>query len=675
MNVLRLFTITLIFYLLIGNLFAQYWFQFGVRGDNSASQNNGASVEIETIKPQNLTSGSLGFWVGEILSNGAFLQTGYVIENQTGNYPSICTENGCSNYETLKAGDAEWFYEYFPPNSNSGFLGGIGPDGSAGANGTFHTYGFYSIGNTWYFTFDGKVIGSADLGTSTSGAQVPAALGELANTSTSSTYIKDVIFENLSVYKYGLWLPVSTGYSYIGYGVGSEKGLRNPYGVKEVDNRINYFEVGSGLPQPMNGTELWSLGYYLKIKSKYGNINQTSGYIAYSTVQISAPRYIYISPGVRAEFKGWTGYGIGSYTGPSNITTINLDSNITEVANWNIEYMLNITSPFGNTTGSGWYSNGTRVYYSVRPLLIYKNRTTRYEFAGWSNGNLNASGYIDVNRPINLVAIWNKEYLVSATTPFGNATGSGWYRNNTIIVISLPKKVINQTAYERLAFYQWSNGNNNESIKVLVNKPINITAIYKKQYLVNIIWENAYSQPINVEGFEIGNSNFSTNRSIYLFADEPYKINYVLYKGVKIEPSSIINITSPGNIYVKLNVYNVSISTKDIFGFPVNAYAMLSFSNGSSLQTYTNGHLELSNLPYGYVNGSISYLGISQHILLSGGAGATLIFFSELDIEVALLVILAIAIAYFVGMHMEKKREANKQYKQDKNQSQNMQKG
>ena len=44
---------------------AQYWFQFGVRAGQSASDNNGASVWIQTITPQNnITIGSLGFWTG-----------------------------------------------------------------------------------------------------------------------------------------------------------------------------------------------------------------------------------------------------------------------------------------------------------------------------------------------------------------------------------------------------------------------------------------------------------------------------------------------------------------------------------------------------------------------------------------------------------------------------------
>jgi len=225
---------SLIIALFAGNIFNPYWFQFGIKSGSSASFNNGARVEIQTIVPQNITNGSLVFWVGETLSNGAFLQVGYTINNK------------------VDPRNAEWFYEYFPSNAQGSFLfhgnysGAIGPDGSAGANGTFHTYGFYSIGNTWYFTFDGKVIGNVVLGTNNSGINAPEAIGELDEVNTNNIYIKDVIFSNLSVYKYGLWLPVSSGYTYIGYGQGSNRLLKNPYKVMELNNSVNYFAVGSG---------------------------------------------------------------------------------------------------------------------------------------------------------------------------------------------------------------------------------------------------------------------------------------------------------------------------------------------------------------------------------------------------------------------------------------------
>src|SRR5271157_580848 len=160
---------------------AGYWFQSGARAGSDAAQNGGASVSIQTVVPQGADGSSMAFWVGENLPNGAFLQAGYVVENQSGNYPSECTASGCSGTEHLSAGNAEWFYEYFLPDENGSFMGRIGPDASAGANGTFNTYAFLASGNTWQFLFDGETVGSVDLGASSSGSDLPDALGEVAN--------------------------------------------------------------------------------------------------------------------------------------------------------------------------------------------------------------------------------------------------------------------------------------------------------------------------------------------------------------------------------------------------------------------------------------------------------------------------------------------------------------
>ena len=359
-----LILLTTCFLFIVSTCSANYWFQSGVSGGTDSASNYGAQVEIQTITPQRLSSGSLGFWVGENLPNGAFLQVGYVLENQTGYYPSECTVSGCASTRYLTAGNATWFYEYFPAGESSTFLGSMGPDKSAGVNGTFNKYGFYALGNTWHFLFNNKTIGSTDLGTSSAGPYTPIAIGELANTTNANVRVMPVTFSNLSVYKYDMVLPVQSAYGVIDYGVGSDTALDNPYGVQEIGNRINYFEVGSGMPLNADGKKLWSLGYQLRVISPYGNINSKNSYEAYSTIGISAPSTVYLSNSTKAVFTGWTGTGLGSYTGPRSSPSITLSRNITETANWQIQYLVNITSHYGRATGSGWYQSGACLLYT-----------------------------------------------------------------------------------------------------------------------------------------------------------------------------------------------------------------------------------------------------------------------------------------------------------------------
>lgn len=417
---------------------AQYWFQSGARAASvSASQNSGASVQIQTIQPQNISSGSMAFWVGENLANGAFLQIGYTVFNRTGSVPNNCTPTGCTGRQPVTAGNAEWFYEYFPAGDNSSFFGSIGPDGSAGVNGTFMNYSFYSQGNVWYFEVNGTVVGSADLGTGASGPYTPTALAEIANTSTASTYMLPVVFANLSAYKYGTFLPVQDAYGIVGYGTGSETRLANLYGVEELDNRVNYFAVGSGLPRSTNGTQMWNLGYRLTVVSQYGNIASKASYIAYSTPTLSAPGLAAIGPGARAVFVGWTGSGRGAYTGTSQSQQLFMSSNITEIANWQVEYFLNASSQYGTTSGSGWYKNGATAAYGITNTSFVKSGKL-FRFSGWSNGNANYTGVQRMADSANITADWQYRQVLVGTDAYGKSIAISSAIINGSVVNSTP---------------------------------------------------------------------------------------------------------------------------------------------------------------------------------------------------------------------------------------------
>ncbi len=545
---------------------AEYWFQSGARAVGNSDQNNGASVQIQTITPQNLVSGAMAFWVGETLSNGAFLQVGYTISNETGNITTSCTASGCSGSTFIRAGDAEWFYEYFTPGNNDTFYGSTGPDGSAGANGTVNTYAFYSLGNTWYFTFNNKTIGSADLGTSDSGPYTPIALGEVANTSNASTYMHQVIFANLSSYKYDMFLPVQSGYGTVNYGVGSKTNLRNPYGVQEVGTRTNYFAVGSGLPTSNNDTRLWNLGYRLTVNSQYANISSRNTYVAYSPQAIYAPLFVNFTPTSRAAFTSWTGSGLGFYSGVQNTVNLLMTANITETANWQIQYLINVLSPYGRVTGSGWYGNGTYVTFSV--------------------------------------------------------TNTSFFRNG-----------------QEFRFMRWSTGATGTANQSLVTGPANITAIW--QFRSELLATNAYGQRVNVSKFLANNQQ--VNDTPFLDTDKPTLISGAYYKGVWIAANTNITQNSPESVPVPLPIYNVTIKTTGVFGFPVNASVNVTFKNGTTASFYSgpNGIVSIPNVPYGYANASMSYLYLHESAVENNGVAVESIFISPLN-AVELLILIAI---------------------------------
>ncbi|MCL4404468.1 hypothetical protein M1583_00565 [Candidatus Marsarchaeota archaeon] len=595
---------------------AQYWFQSGARASQNYSNNDGASVSIETVYPQNLQYGSFGFWVGEILSNGAFIQVGYEIPNQSGYYPTGCMQGSpCAGKVYIKKDYPSWFWEYFPAGDNSSvFYGSLGPNDSVGANGTFNTYSFKYSNGLWDIYVNGKQVGSVNLGTDSSGNNVPTVFAEYADASNNNVYMEPVVFSNLSVYKNGMQESVSHGYSYIGYGTGSEHSLPNDYGVKELSPYVNRFEVGSGLPIIPNFTTLWTYGYYLHVSSIYGN-SFNNEYSPYSTVRINEPQYIYISNGIRERFMGWSGSGIGSYSGTNNSTNITLSSNITEEAIWQTQYYINATTPYGNVTGSGWYQNDTQANIAISSTNVSINNGTRMHFVGFSNGVNATREHIIVISPINISAIWQTQYYINATTPYGNVTGSGWYNRGSNAKITLSRTSQSITKNESMVFVSWSNGATAPNLTIAVNGSYSLIAQYGMAYLERIVPVSQSGDVLNVSTFTYRNRTY-TSKSIFMLSGNDTLSNFN-YGGVNLTPSNpTISITEPGIIYVKLPVYNVTIMSKNIFGSPISSTISVKLQNGSIIngKLGPNGAITIPNVPYGNLSGTLSYSGFTEKI-------------------------------------------------------------
>ncbi len=631
---------------------AQYWFQYGARGGPDSYMNSGAKVTIQTIYGQNPISGSLAFWVGETLSNGAFLQAGYLITNRTGLYPSMCTDLGCSKQTYITKGSAEWFYEYFNSETGQSFLGAVGDNGSAGANGTFHTYGFYSKGSSWYFFMDNTTLGSVNLGTGDSGENGPVAFAEVANASEADTVSIPVIFSNLSMYKGGRFLQVPIGYSYIGYGVGSQSTIQNPYGVEELGNKVNYFAVGSGLPQPRNWDTLWQLGFDLNIVSAYGNISGINQYLAYHTVNINAPPFVYLNRSSRVAFSGWGGYGPGSYSGPSPSRNITLFSNVTEVANWTTQYLLNITSIFGRVSGYGWHDSDSVTDYSINSSEIYTNSTARWSFSGWSNGKNATNESLVMLRPYSLQALWRRQYLLNASSPLGSATGSGWYYSNSTADVGLSELYRNVSAGIRLAFYSWSNGNRNPSINVKMISPLRLHAVFRNQSRVSISATDAYGSGVNARFYS---GNVPINNTTFLFDNYTYNITSAYYKGTYLLMDKHLNVLSPSNITFTLPIFNVQVRATDVFGIPLNVPVSMTFLNGTVINSSSgsSGYIYVPDVPYGSASIVAHYGGETINAQAYGGSEARITVVSDLDIAVfAAIVLLGFSMYFYASRRL-----------------------
>ncbi len=626
--------------------FGQYWFQTGADSGYQASYNNGASAYIQTVEPQNLTVGAFGFWVGETIQNTAFLQVGYEIPNSSGYYPQTCDPEGCNGSVYLAGGYPAWFWEYFPAGyRGSDFYGGIGNNNSAGMNGTFNKYSFISDGSLWRFYFNNQTIGSADLGASSSGEYTPVAYAELANTHSNSTLMQGVLFKNLSYYKNGAFNLLQEGYAYIGYGTGSEMLIKNPYGVKEVPGYANFFSVGSGMPVRQNGTSLWSGAYLLNVQSQFGNAIGSGYHLTFSQANFSVQKAVYITPNQREVFGGWVGVGPGSYTGQSDLASVNIHGNITETAVWNTQYYVNASSKFGSVTGSGWYAPNSTASIAPDSNTINISQGTREVFGGWSNGNRNLKIGIAVSSPIKISASWQEQYLLRLNTSLGAAYGSGWYNAGDIAHVSLSGDYFNSTNTTRVAFYSWSGLYNQSSTNITVDSPLALSAIFKRQHLVEFEAKDSAYTPINVSYFIINGKQ--TGGNLMLFDGVPYNVTGAYYKGVLLPARLTANVLSSGQIPVSLPVYNVQVSAQGVFKSPINASVYLTFKNGTTSHVYLgpSGGVVVRDVPLGYITGYAKYSIMQERFSADSGGNVNMLFITP-SVAFPIIALVLVMVAY-----------------------------
>ncbi len=636
---------------------SQYWFQSGARGSSSSAYNTGAMVSIQTVFPQNATNGSMGFWLGEDLSNGGFIQVGYFIPNSTGMIKSNCTESGCTGSKYLQKGIPTWFWEYFPNGYTGGnFLGNIGGNDSIGPNGGFNSYSFLSNGNVWNFYMDNVSIGSVNMGTSTSGSYSPVAFGEYADTNNNDALMNTVRFNNFKFYQSGSFELLPKAYAYVGYGKGSQTSLPNPYGVKEIDNAVASFMVGSGVASAQNNSQLWTLGYMLNIVSPYGAINSSNQYFADSSENITAPANVSIGDGARALFLGWDGTGQGSYTGNAPSAEIDMYSNITETAVWQRQYYLNASSNYTAVSGGGWYDANATAIVATNTSNISMGRGSRMVFGGWSNGMHSGTESILMDRPLNLSADWIMQYLVNATSSYGTISGSGWHDSGSVVNLTVSPSIVYVGNRTRYVFGSWSNGNRNASMHLEASSPISIMAVYNKENLIHFAAENDYGEPINASLF--GVSNLTLPENAYLPSGKNYSLTYVYFKNVTLPSHITFNASAPSTVVVKLPVYNINISVKDLLGYPLAATANITFYNGTSISAKLNssGKLTLHNVPYGYLSGDVKYGGVSQSLAAQHGTNPVVTLVDPYSIAAIIaLVVILVSFSWFVVRRTRKK--------------------
>jgi len=202
------------------------WWVGASSTDPSALPNTGVRGAIQVISTP--ITGCLSFWVSDEVTNDNWGQVGYFICN--GSIPDAFYQVWNLNTQTILAG------------------------GTVSVSSGTHTFAMYlQSGTTWAYSLDGNVMGTYDMGSSSSSSSYPVyALSEEQASSVFS--FPSVTFSTaMQVLQGGSWGSVQTAQSY-----GTAWGTSGAAQGGGLEN--DQITVGGSLPALPQGTPLWGIG-------------------------------------------------------------------------------------------------------------------------------------------------------------------------------------------------------------------------------------------------------------------------------------------------------------------------------------------------------------------------------------------------------------------------------
>jgi hypothetical protein len=122
------------------------------------------------------------------------------------------------------------------------------------------------------------------------------------------------------------------------------------------------------------------------------------------------PSVISISNSSRYLLEGWY---VNDVLLAGNMFTVTQDMQMR--ANYEKQYLVQVSSPIGVTTGSGWYNDGAVATIGVTATSIpaagiLGQFNVRSVFSGWSGDFSGNEEKVRVASPMSIVAVWRTDY-------------------------------------------------------------------------------------------------------------------------------------------------------------------------------------------------------------------------------------------------------------------------
>ena len=199
----------------------------------------------------------------------------------------------------------------------------------------------------------------------------------------------------------------------------------------------------------------------------------------------------------RYTFASWQGTGTGSYTGPERHVQVTMSGPVTEIAQWDEEYYLEVASAYGETTGQGWYAPGEQVSIGLTAEMEAEEGT-RLAFQGWTGAG--AGSYtgpanpatVTMNGPIVETAVWKTEHRLDLVSKYGTPVGGGWYLAGSTVQVSIDTTV-EASEGTRIQFKRWMGvgtgayTGTDPEFSLVIQGPVTETAEWREQHYVEVV--------------------------------------------------------------------------------------------------------------------------------------------------------------------------------------------
>ncbi len=341
-------------------------------------------------------------------------------------------------------------------------------------------------------------------------------------------------------------------------------------------------------------------------------------YIPVGWHEIYVPPVINVSDDMRYVFVEWSD---GVTDNPRKVY-IDVDG-FNGTCEYEAEYRVTVSSPYGEAYGSGWYKEGSTVQLGVKQSEVIVGNGSKAVFVSWEgewgrntlDPNKHQQVVGSLADPINITAKWRIYHVVTIFSRYNYPKGDGWHPAGSNVTISITP-VLEFDNGTKVEFRGWTGDltDNRSSFTLKVDKPYVLIANWDRYFLVSFRFIKSKGEEITPDAMEIACDGVKLILTEYVnvwLKEGTYALTLVQYRGADVKPleAVVFKVDGPKSFTVDCRVYDLKINVVDPLGIAVSGItASTVLPDGEVLTVHGDGSVLLGKLPVGTYNVRVSCL-------------------------------------------------------------------